>query len=215
MFVTCYTDASYSPAAGGSWAVWLRSDQGRLVRSGPCPDWIGDSVAAELAAIFAGIYLAVRTWGPTVKTVLVRSDCQAALGLADCTAQLSRRPPLRRLQERTRAAVARGGICLMLRWVPGHQSARSSTWSWLNVRCDRLAKEARKRVSETRELTRKQKRRLRRQRARARRRTRAQAAAQSAPACGEQPLQAEQALSFAAQPRAAPKRPQTKKADHR
>jgi ribonuclease HI len=142
MWVTCYTDASYSRRGGGTWAAWLRGPDSRLVRRGQCPRWIRDSVGAELAAIFAGVYLAVTRFGAT--GVFVRSDCQGALDLAKPDAQRARRPEHAKLQGRLRELSRARTIALDLRWTPGHRTGTSA--AFLNGACDRLARALRREV---------------------------------------------------------------------
>ncbi|KYF56623.1 hypothetical protein BE08_42920 [Sorangium cellulosum] len=79
-WVTCYTDASFGPSGAG-WAVWARCVEGRVVRRGACPGYVTSSLEAELAAIFAGVFVACRTWGARIRGVVVRTDCQAAIHL--------------------------------------------------------------------------------------------------------------------------------------
>jgi ribonuclease HI len=144
MWVTCYADASYTRKTGAAWAVWLRSDRGRIVKSGPCPSYVTDSTCAELAAIFAGVFLALRAW-PGTRGVLVRSDCQSALALADPAAKLARKHANRTLQQKLRELVAESSIELSFRWVKGHQPATAGTAAWLNRSCDKRANVTRKR----------------------------------------------------------------------
>ncbi|WP_437630575.1 hypothetical protein [Sorangium sp. So ce854] len=54
---------------------------GRVVRRGACPGYVTSSLEAELAAVFAGVFVACRTWGARVGGVVVRTDCQAAIHL--------------------------------------------------------------------------------------------------------------------------------------
>lgn len=146
MWVTCYTDASFRPRFGGGWAVWLRSSEGRLVRNGVCPSYVNDANAAELAAIFAGIYLARREW-PTTTGVLLCSDSMVALGACATDAPLHKSPALRRLQKRIRAVAA--GVELRTKWVKGHLPTSMGTHAWLNNQCDALAKQRRPRTRAT------------------------------------------------------------------
>ncbi len=145
MHVTCYTDASFSTRQGGAWAVWVRSDRGRIVRRGRCPAWVRDPNLAELAAIYAGVYLALTRWRGSVRHVLVRSDSQWAVAVAAGEATKPPRKPARRLQRKLRALVEEHGASLECRWVPGHRPRQESTAAYLNDACDRLAKEARTR----------------------------------------------------------------------
>lgn len=154
MWVTCYTDASYSEAAGGAWAVWLRSDLGRIVRAGRCPPYVRDSCAAELAAIFAGVHLALRAWAPHVRGIFVRSDSLTALANADPTAPLRRPAATRRLQDKLRKLLGEHAVVLSCRHARGHRPSNESTAAFLNGRCDALAR-ATRRMSEPRRKRRK------------------------------------------------------------
>lgn len=136
-WATCYVDASYSRKIGACWSAWLRSSEGRIIRSGACPSWIRDSVGAELAAIYAGVFLAVARLG--ARGVLVRSDCRPALGLAAPDARRARRREHARLQARLRALVAEHDVDLDLQWTPAHRPRREGTRAILNAACDRLA----------------------------------------------------------------------------
>jgi ribonuclease HI len=140
MWVTCYTDASLDKHAG-AWAVWIRSSHGRIVRSGACPPYVKDSNAAELAAIYAGIHLALRAWPGETRGILVCSDSQVALRLASPAAPIAsgKRQDFRRLQLKIRAAVAAARVELKTRWVKGHRSPKSDTTAYLNHQCDRFA----------------------------------------------------------------------------
>ncbi len=143
VWVTCYADASFS-RKGGAWAVWLRCERGRIVRNGTCPRYVKDANAAELAALFAGMYVATSTWGSDVRGISLRSDSQAAIGLADPSATLARRDSYRRLQTKIRELVSSHSLELDLRWVRGHQPIANGTIAYLNRECDRLAKRARR-----------------------------------------------------------------------
>jgi len=144
MWVTAYCDASWSRRQRGAWAVWLRSNAGRLARHGACPGYVIDSVSAELAAVFAAIHLSVAAWGDRVKGVLVCSDCQTALELTDVDRPLSRNKAIRRLQQRIRALVKASTLALRRRWVRGHRPSSMGTTAFLNNWCDRAARRARR-----------------------------------------------------------------------
>ena len=150
-WVTCYTDASFTRRAGG-WGVWLRSARGRIVRQGACPPYVKSSDQAEMAAIFAGIYLAHRAWGAAVRGLVVYTDSQAAIGFLSKEAPRARvqrkAPGVMRLREKIQALAEEHGIELDLRWVKGHQRT-NTVRAYLNQQCDRLAGAARV-VAETR-----------------------------------------------------------------
>jgi ribonuclease HI len=143
VWVTCYTDASFSRRHGGAWAVWLRSTKGRIVQSGVCPSYVKDSNVAELAAIFAGVYIAIRSWGSQVRGIFVRSDSVVALAWVDPQAPLGRLRATRRLQRKLRELLASAGVELSCRHARGHRPRNESTSAFLNAHCDRLARDAR------------------------------------------------------------------------
>jgi hypothetical protein len=144
-WVTCYTDASFSRTAAG-WGVWLRSARGRIVRHGACPPYVSSANEAEMAAIFAGVFLARRAWGEAVRGLVVYTDSQAAIGfLRDeaLSARIQRSAPgIVRLREKIRSLAGEHGIELDLRWVKGHQRT-NTVRAYLNARCDQLAGAAR------------------------------------------------------------------------
>ena len=148
MWITSYTDASFQRKVGGAWAVWLRSDEGRAVRGGACPAYARDSNAAELAAIYASVYLACRIW-PSTTGVLICSDCQSALVAAEPSTSLSAMPAMRRLQQRLRELANTKRLALRFKWVKGHQPMNTSTSAWLNNQVDRLAGSRRRAVRST------------------------------------------------------------------
>lgn len=139
MWVTCYTDASFRRGSG-RWAVWIRSDRGRIVKAGACPDYVNEPGSAELAAIYAAIYLAIAAWGDDVSVVLIRSDCLNAQDWLEGRAR-ARRKDARRLIALTKALLRKHDVELRCRWVRGHQPRERSTEAYLNDACDRLAAE--------------------------------------------------------------------------
>jgi ribonuclease HI len=152
VWVTLYTDASFHPEHGGTWAVWLRCERGRLVRRGACPAWVTGSNAAELAAIYAGVYIALRAWPSEVLGFFVRSDSQVAIAHADGSARPSRDPATRRIRKKLQDAVRTAGVELSCRWVKGHQRASRSTAAYLNNQCDKLSRASRPRSRKKRKV---------------------------------------------------------------
>lgn len=145
-WVTCYTDASLSKDQS-AWAFWLRSRDGRIVRSGSCPAYIRNSNEAELAAIFAAVHVATRTWRGRIAGILVCSDCRFAVQILDGTLPVRKRygRVVQRLVDKTRAALQRHDVALRTRWVAGHRDPASGTPAFLNDACDRLAVRRRRR----------------------------------------------------------------------
>lgn len=142
MLTTLYTDASYSShTEEGGWGVWARSDHGRLIKSGACPDYVSDSNDAELAAMFAGIHLIGQNW-PGTKRILICSDSQVALGWVMDEKRIVRRPGTARLQKKIRKVCIEHGFAITPRWVKGHTGA-STTQAYLNAKCDEFAGQAR------------------------------------------------------------------------
>jgi hypothetical protein len=119
--------------------VWLRTEHGRLKRSGACSDSIRTSTNAELAAIAAGIQLALRTWGDTVQVIDVRSDCRAALAIAEGTGR-ARNATALQLHERIQRQLRQHAVELRCGWVKAHQPSGASRAAFLNNQCDAMAR---------------------------------------------------------------------------
>ena len=115
---------------------------------GPARYTSGDCNAAELSAIYAGVYLACRIW-PATTGVLICSDSQGALAAADPSASLSVNPAMRRLQQRLREVTSNKRLQLHFKWVKGHQRVNASTSAWLNNQVDRLAGSTRRAARST------------------------------------------------------------------
>ena len=110
--------------------------------------YVRDCNAAELSAIYAGVYLACRIW-PATTGVLICSDSQSALAAADPTASLSLNPAMHRLQQRLREVTSNKRLQLHFKWVKGHQRVNASTSAWLNNQVDRLAGSTRRAARST------------------------------------------------------------------
>lgn len=145
MLTTLYTDASFCPdTVDGGWSIWARSDRGRIIRSGVCPDYVRDSNDAELSAMFAGIYLIGEQW-PDTKRILICSDSKTALRWV-LDEERSRRTATARLQQRIRKVCIKHGFSITPRWVKGHSGA-NTTQAYLNRKCDEFAGRARRKGS--------------------------------------------------------------------
>lgn len=140
MWVTLYTDASYSHhdhAAG--WGIWARSEFGRIVKNGKAPDWIRDGNAAEIYAVVAGLEQIVETW-PGVSGVLVNSDSEAVLrAIAGGTI---RHGHLQQCAKMMREISKKHGIRLRAKYVRAHGRGKDVR-TWLNNAVDRLASRGR------------------------------------------------------------------------
>ena len=136
-WVTLYCDASYSMEHGGAWSIWLRSDKGRIVRSGKCPPEVTDATAAELYAALRGIEIARDEMG--AEAVQVNSDCSAVVSSMGKGYRWLGRKNLRQLQDR----ILRTGVKLRPKHVKAH-TGKDDVRSYLNRRCDNLANRARK-----------------------------------------------------------------------
>lgn len=145
MKATLYTDASVQPCSrSGGWGMWAASDNGRIVRGGVIdPKFCTDSNHAELAAVFAGLYVLSRAW-PDIHEVMVRSDNSTVVKLLGPTGPmmecLRTHPPLMELLAKIGAIV--GTTKIVPVWVKGHQKV-STRPSYVNAACDRLAKQYR------------------------------------------------------------------------
>ena len=123
-WVTCYTDASFTPTAAG-WGVWLRSARGPIVRHGCLSTVCEQRQWGGNGSDLHRVYLARKAWGEAVRGLVVYTDSQAAVGFLcgeACKARIQRNAPgIAKLRERIRTFSSEHGIELDLRWLKGHQ----------------------------------------------------------------------------------------------
>jgi ribonuclease HI len=138
MWVTAYSDASFKHGKG-SWGIWLRSEQGRLVKAGTCPEWVDTNTTAEMCAGYVALFLAHRTW-PKMTHLCLNSDCQATVGyLATKCTQEPSRESMRRIQKLVRDFCAgHGRIYIRTKHVKGHMRG-DDVRTYLNHQVDRIA----------------------------------------------------------------------------
>lgn len=133
MLVTLYTDGSFRLHIGG-WAFWARSEMGRIIRSGKCPEYVVDALGAEFCAVYCGIYRVIQAW-PQTSTILVRSDCK---GVEDPDRPTLKHEAARRLHQLTKQTL--GARRVIYRWVKGHRGG-SVVDAYINRQVDLLASE--------------------------------------------------------------------------
>jgi len=139
MWVTAYTDASFRPEVNrGGWAVWLRSERGRVIRSGQCPSTIGDSMCAELYAIIMAIELTLAEWKDT-KGIQLNTDCKSLVHRLYPWSDPFTREDLEALRLHAREVTEAAGIRLRVKHVKGH-SAGDGTRTYLNDQVDKISR---------------------------------------------------------------------------
>ena len=146
MWVTVYTDASYTPEAAG-WAVWAKSEKGRITVSDLIPSSfrVAHSGVAEYFALWKGMSLVLEKWGNEVQGILVCNDCTQALrNVWPWVYPASEFIQIRREIEKLYSKVE-----IRTKWVKGHQMPRETKF-WLNNWCDKKSREARLGATRTR-----------------------------------------------------------------
>lgn len=145
MWVTLYTDASVSPSCS-TWAVWARSEHGRIVEGDLCPSHVRDSNVAELYAAKMGIELIFKQWSPIVAItgIQINSDNSTVCSSLYPWSTENSNQHIRAVQNEIREFLARNNIRVRLKHVKGHQRP-DSVRQWLNARCDKIANQVRKR----------------------------------------------------------------------
>lgn len=137
LWVTLYCDASYSGEHGGAWSIWLKSSEGRIIKSGKCPSDVRDAQAAEFYAAEMGVQIARREW--SADGIQINTDCMAVVHGLGSGYRWSTRKDIRRAQDR----IFKLGGRLRLKHVKAHTSGQD-TRSYLNRQVDRYANKARK-----------------------------------------------------------------------
>jgi ribonuclease HI len=136
MWVTLYTDASYKNDKG-RWAFWAKSDQGRMVVNGDCPDHIKDSHAAEAYAIYKGLK-AILDIHTGVVGVHINSDCLSLKNAFFPWGKASKNMIVSSIQKETKELIKSYGIKIRFSHVKAHQLG-TDVRTYLNNACDTMA----------------------------------------------------------------------------
>lgn len=152
MRVTVIADASHCPDTGAAgYGYWAVSERGRQGGGGPIKNPLGNSTAAEMAALVNGLYFALASGiAERGDHVLLQTDCTGAIAALE-----SKR---KELSIDERAAKAQffelkktHGVTVSFRHVKGHTSRTEARYVTNNL-CDQRAKTgmrlARKRIKE-------------------------------------------------------------------
>ncbi len=141
MWITLYCDASYKKGFGGTWAVWIKCDKGRLVNSGDCPSYVDNSISAEMYAAYEGIKQALKKWDD-VEGIQINSDCTTVCRAFWPWSKKIKNASAKFIQERTLKLLKEKEILVRGKHVKGHQKP-TTTRAYINGRCDDMAREER------------------------------------------------------------------------
>lgn len=141
MWVTLYTDASWRPySSKGTWAIWLRSNQGRIIENGFCADYVNCSVSAEAYAAYMGIVMAITNW-KDIEGIQLNTDSRPIQGLLYPSKNgLSSNKIIAKLQVLIRTEVKDNKIKLRIKYVRGHQHDNDIR-TYLNNKVDELTRQ--------------------------------------------------------------------------
>lgn len=140
-WIAAYADASWSDSdKRGGFGVWIRTDDVRIVLSGPTPEKVRSSLHAEAAAVFAAVWTA-REFFADVRGMTVRTDCMAVVN--SFMADRCRDPLVQDWTQRATNMAKAAGIQLRVVWIKGHQSRKRGIGQWINGEVDELAGQAR------------------------------------------------------------------------
>ena len=148
-WLTGYADASFSgdhTSHLGGWGCWVRDHQTRILRSGPCPEWVRNSEDAEACAVFSAIFTALtKLDAGNANIMVIKTDNQGvARGYgwkrSNCVPSNPKRAGL---IEKALTLANEKQVRLVVTWVKGHRGA-VDTAAYLNTEVDKLAGVARK-----------------------------------------------------------------------
>lgn len=148
-WLTGYSDASFKdvdPNKGGGWGCWVRDAKTRILRSGPCPEWVGNSQDAELCGVFSAVHTALTGLDAGWANILVvKTDNQGVArwfgwrGGGPAPQGQKQADLVRRALQQANGTQVR----LVVTWVKGHRGDMRDTSAFLNTQVDKMAREAR------------------------------------------------------------------------
>ena len=141
MWVTIYTDASYSREKRyAAIAYYIRSDQGLIQHSEPIAfKKTRDNNEAEMIAIERAILRCINAWGQSVQGIQINTDSLASRDVLKFQAKKSGK--YSKIQERVNSIRESKGFRLRIKHVLAHQTD-DNVRTWLNNWCDQKAKSA-------------------------------------------------------------------------
>ena len=143
VWATVYTDAGFKDGQG-TWGVWIRTLDERIIQNGICHEKITDSNLAEMYAILAGVIIVLRSYPDRdIDGILVKSDSQVALKWAMWNGGVRNNLPAAKMRARLWALLGERDCRLRCVWVKGHQHPGRGTPAYLNNQVDKLATGAR------------------------------------------------------------------------
>lgn len=140
MRVTIYTDASHIPnTMMGSFAFWIRWENGRIVKNGKFKGDIPDSFCAEVRCVLNAIYVA-KTSIKNVDTLFMVTDCRPVINLLQ---HRNNKPKtlIRMAAEIVAFDSMTKGIKVFWKHTTAHKGGKTIQ-SYINEQCDKLAREA-------------------------------------------------------------------------
>jgi len=156
MWITLYTDASYCPSKNNSsWAMWAKSNQGKVKNSGMCPIWVTDNNAAEIFAVYVAIKALLKKWNNSeeakVDGIYVISDSKTvceALKFWLPNKKPNKNKVIRRAESRLHSLLKEANIKVRISHIKSHSKYNEDTMNskaghYLNASCDEMAKKMR------------------------------------------------------------------------
>jgi len=141
MWVTAYTDASYLSRKNiGAWAIFLRSDEGEIKKSGLCPDGYQSATACEVYAAGMALLWATKEW-KKVSAMQINSDSEFVVTKLIGDAKLAKSKAIREAQEKFMVFSKEKNLFLKFKKVKAHGTKEGGR-SKLNHHVDQEAKRA-------------------------------------------------------------------------
>lgn len=142
MWITIYTDASYKKGKA-SYAYWIKSNHGRIKRSGVIKGGAKDITYAEMYAIYKAVKHAAKSW-TEIEGVLLNCDNVAAGRSLWPWSKPFKHPELRTLQQKIVTFLSDRDYKIKFKHIKAHAGSKTNVRVWLNEWCDTNAKQARK-----------------------------------------------------------------------
>lgn len=148
MVVTIFADASFcheTKAAG--WGCWIKNDVRSATYEGVFQVTLDQAREAELCALVNAVHKAVvMTHAPPGSLLVLQTDCMSAIHLLtgrrkEASISLVEKAAWRKFRELVEA----NDLDWRLKHVRGHQGGKNAR-SWVNEKCDSLAKAAMRRA---------------------------------------------------------------------
>jgi hypothetical protein len=141
VWLSGYADASFGDGKG-TWAIWVRDNTQRILKTGICPSWVQSLVQAKLYAVSMAITTAVKELDSSSASALtIKVPSQAVCQYFKWFGRKLQCPEAVAVVRMSQELATNAGVKLLIAKTPGEKNL-SNPQSYGNMRIDHMIAES-------------------------------------------------------------------------